>query len=315
MINGVIAGITWALETIILGIALAMSPFVSGEKALLLAPFISTFLHDAFSAIYMMLFNAIRGSLKEVLKILKTKNAKWLILASAIGGPVGMTGYVLAVKYMGASIGAVASAIYPAIGSVLAYFFLKEKIKWYQWIFLSLTLCGVFGLSYSPELNIENFYLGLCGVFMCSFGWGIEGVILSRCLKNTEVKSEYALQVRQTASALIYGIIVIPVLKGWEITAGLFTKENAYVLLVVAAAAFFATVSYLFYYKAIAKIGVSKAMGLNITYTAWAMLFTVIILHDYSMLNGMTLCCAIVVVICGIFAAADFKKIFNCSRR
>lgn len=314
MVTGISAGIMWALETIVLGIALAMTPFVSGEKALLLAPFVSTFLHDAMSAIYMMFFNAIRGNLREVLKILKTKSAKWLILASAVGGPVGMTGYVLAVNHMGASIGAVASAIYPAVGSVFAYIFLKEKIKWYQWIFLLLTLGGVFGLSYSPDLNIENFYLGLCGVFMCAFGWGIEGVILSKCLKNADIKSEYALQVRQTTSAVIYGLIVIPALSGWEITAGLFTRENAIVLPVIAAAAFFATVSYLLYYKTIAKIGVSKAMGLNITYTAWAMLFTVIIFHDYSALNFMTLSCAAVVVICGVFAAADFKKLFNCRR-
>ena len=39
-----------------------------------------------------------------------------------------MTGYVLSVANMGASIGAVASAIFPAIGAVLAYIFLKEKI-------------------------------------------------------------------------------------------------------------------------------------------------------------------------------------------
>lgn len=49
------------------------------------------------------------------------------MLAAVIGGPIGMTGYVLAINYMGASIGAVASAVFPAIGAILAYFFLKEK--------------------------------------------------------------------------------------------------------------------------------------------------------------------------------------------
>ena len=47
MIYGVLAGVTWALETIILGVALAMSPFVETEQAIFLAPFVSTFLHDA----------------------------------------------------------------------------------------------------------------------------------------------------------------------------------------------------------------------------------------------------------------------------
>ncbi len=276
MLTGIFAGVTWALETVILGIALSMAPFVSTAEAMLLAPFISTFVHDMFSAVYMFVINGVRHNLKGVLGILKSKNFKWMILASAIGGPVGMTGYVLAVNYMGASVGAVASAVYPAIGSVLAYLFLKEKIKWYQWIFLVLTLAGVFGLSYSPELNIKNFWLGLCGVFMCAFGWGIEGVILSKCLKDADVKSEYALHIRQTVSALIYGLIILPSLGGWKLTAGLFEKENALVLLIIAVAALCATVSYLLYYKTIGKMGVSKAMGLNITYTAWAMVFSAV---------------------------------------
>ncbi|MBQ7037302.1 MAG: DMT family transporter [Clostridia bacterium] len=311
MLSGIFAGITWALETVILGAALAMSPFISTEQGLFLAPFISTFMHDAFSAIYMLLFNGARRNLGAVFGMCKNKNFKWLVAASAIGGPVGMTGYVLAVNYMGASIGAVASAIYPAIGSVLAYFFLKEKIKWYQWVFLILTLMGVFGLSYSPEIDIKNFWIGLCGAFMCAFGWGIEGVILSKCLKDDSVKSEYALQIRQTVSALVYGLIIIPCLNGLEITGSLFLRENAAVLLIIATAALCATVSYLFYYKAIGTLGVSKAMGLNITYTAWSMLFMVVLFRDFSNISILTVSCAVVVVVCGVFAAADFKKIFS----
>lgn len=311
MITGICAGITWALETVILGIALSMTPFVSTGEGLLLAPFISTFIHDMFSAVYMFVLNCVGHRVKEMLKVLKNKNFKWMILASAIGGPVGMTGYVLAVNYMGTSVGAVASAIYPAIGSVLAYLFLKEKIKWYQWVFLLFTLAGVFGLSYSPDLNIKNFWLGLSGAFMCAFGWGIEGVILSKCLKDADIKSEYALNIRQAVSALVYGLVIIPLLGGWRFTIELFTEENVAIFLIIAAAALCATISYLFYYKTIDKMGVSKAMGLNITYTAWAMFFSTIILRDYSNLNFSTVICATIVVVCGVFAALDFREIFS----
>ena len=106
------------------------------------------------------------------------------MLAAVIGGPIGMTGYVLAINYMGASIGAVASAVFPAIGAILAYFFLKEKMQWYRWIFLLATLLGVYGLSYSPELNITDFWLGIVGAMMCAFGWGIEAVILAKCMQD-----------------------------------------------------------------------------------------------------------------------------------
>ena len=140
MISGIIAGITWAIATIVLGIALGKSSFCSTEQAIFLAPFVSTFLHDASSAIWSAVYNGVRGNLGNVQKAFKTKSGKWVMIAAIIGGPIGMTGYVMAVNYMGASIGAVASAIFPAIGTILAYIFLKEKMKWYQWIFLIFTL-------------------------------------------------------------------------------------------------------------------------------------------------------------------------------
>ena len=311
MLAGIIAGMTWALETVIIGIALGMSPFFSTEQAIFLAPFVSTFLHDACSAVWAFLYNAIRGNLKNVWKAFMTKSGKWVVAAAIIGGPVGMTGYVLAVNYMGASIGAVASAIFPAIGSVLAFIFLKEKMKWHQWVFLAVTLLGVYGLSYSPDLDIKNFWLGFAGALMCSFGWGIEAVILAKCLKDPEVTDEYALQIRQTTSALFYGIIILPILRAWGFTASLFTPSTGWLLPTIAIAALFATVSYLFYYKAISQIGASKSMALNVTYTAWAINFTVVFLRDTSVLSPLTIACAIVVLVCGIFAAADFKEIFS----
>lgn len=309
MFTGLLAGITWALETVILGIALLMSPFVATEQAILLAPFVSTFLHDLFSGVCLLIYNTVRGKAREFAKVFKSSSLKWLITASAIGGPVGMTGYVLAVNYMGASVGAVASAVYPAIGTLLAFLFLKEKVKWYRWVFLIFTMLGVFGLSYSPSLNLENFWLGILGAFMCAFGWGIEAVILAKCLKDPLIKNEYALNIRQLTSALIYGIIIIPLLGGWKFTLGLFVGNTGALLPTVAAAAVCATVSYLLYYETIGKVGASKAMALNITYTAWAIVFTVIIAGDLGVLNPFTLMCAGVVVICGILAATDLNKL------
>ena len=76
-------------------------------------------------------------------------------------------------------------------------------------------------------------------------------------------------------------------------------------------AAFFATLSYLCYYKAISRIGASKSMALNVTYGAWAIFFTVVILRDTSVLTPMTIFCALVVIVCSILSAADFKELFG----
>lgn len=308
MLTGILAGLTWAAETVTIGIALSLLPGTLGNAAFL-APFIATFLHDAFSALCMWVLNGVRGELGEVFKIFKTKDFKWLVLASAIGGPIGMTGYILAVNYMGASVGAIASAVYPAVGSVLAFFFLKEKIRPYQWVFIALTLLGVLGISYSPSLNIKSFWLGLAGAFMCAFGWGAEGVVLSKALKNNSIKTQHALLIRQTSSGLIYGVLVLPLLGAYRYAGTLFTGAGVHILGIICLAGLFATVSYLFYYKAISRMGVAKAMSLNITYTAWSLVLSAAVTHDYSALNPVTIGCGALVVVCGILTATDFKKL------
>ena len=69
MLAGIIAGITWALETVILGIALAMSPFCSIEQAVFLAPFVSTFLHDTCSAIWAWIYNGVSVKIFRIMLI------------------------------------------------------------------------------------------------------------------------------------------------------------------------------------------------------------------------------------------------------
>ncbi len=313
MFAGIIAGITWAVASYVLTLATGMEAF--SMQSLLFITFISTFIHDASSAIWATAYNGVRGNLKNVWNALvKTKSGKWVVVAAVIGGPVGMTGYVMALTYMGASVGAVASAVFPAIGAILAYIFLKEKMKWYQWVFLIATLAGVYGLSYSPDLNVENFWLGILGAAMCAFGWGIEAVILAKCLTDPEVKDEYALQIRQTTSALTYAIVILPFIKGWGFTVDLFTPETKWLIPTIVIAGLFATISYLYYYKAISQIGASKAMALNVTYCAWIAVIPMIL----SLLGGklpefnlLQIGCTVIVLVCGIFAAADFKEILK----
>ena len=302
MIAGIIAGITWAVETLLLGKAM------NSYEYILIVVLAFTFLHDAFSALFSCAYNGIRGNLPGVVRALKTRSGRFVALAAVIGGPVGMTGYVLSLANMGEAIGAVASAVFPAIGAVLAYFFLKEKMSWYRWVFLILSLLGVYGLSYSPEIHITNFWLGFVGTLMCAFGWGIEAVIIAKCVRDDAVTDEIALQIRQSTSALVYGIILLPLMKGWGFTLTLF-DGTGWLIPTVALAALFATASYLFYYRAISQIGASKSMALNITYSAWAVIFSIVFLRDTSLVNPVTLLCTLAVLVFGILAGADYKDL------
>lgn len=300
MFHGLLAGILWGLDTVVLGIALAMHPFISTEKAIVLAPFVSTFLHDICSAIWMFIYMVIKKQLRKVIDALKTKSGKYIIVAALLGGPIGMTGYVSAINYIGPGYTAIISAMFPAIGAVLSYIFLKEKMSKVQIVGLVISILSVIGLSYTSDGNMpENFFLGLICALLCAFGWAAEAVICAYGLKDPNITDEQALQIRQTTSAVTYAFVILPFMSGWDFTVSLIPTSICAIILL---SALFGTASYVMYYKAISKIGATKAMALNITYSAWSILFAFILLGIMPDIKSILLG---VVLICGSLVAAN----------
>lgn len=90
------SGLLWGLDTVILGIGLALAPYIGSAEALACASIAGSFLHDAFCAIWLFGYMGVRGRLKDTLAALKTRSGKVVIAGALLGGPIGMTGYVLA---------------------------------------------------------------------------------------------------------------------------------------------------------------------------------------------------------------------------
>lgn len=304
MLTGLLGGVLWAMDTVVLGIALAMTPFVETEEAVFLAPFVSTFLHDFFSTIWMLLYMGVRKQYKNVVRALKTKSGKFIMVGALLGGPIGMSGYVASINYIGPAYTAIISALYPAVGVLLSYIFLKEKMKIYQLLGLACSIGGVIGLSYTPGGGgVSNLPIGIACALLCVVGWGTEAVICAYGMKDPNVSDEQALQIRQATSAIFYGIIILPVLGGVKFAADLMFTEPS---LIILAAAFFGTTSYLCYYRAINRIGPSKALPLNITYTAWSIVFSILLLHTLPDMKSVV--CGIIVVAGSLVAACDFSE-------
>ena len=303
MITGLMAGVLWALDTVILGIALMMTPFVSTEQAVFLAPFVSTFLHDACSSIWMLIYMGIKKQYKNVIRALKTRSGKFIILGALLGGPIGMSGYVAAIKYIGPAYTAIISALFPALGAVLSYIFLKEKMSIVQILGLIVSIVGIIVLGYTPGGNvISNFALGFGCAILCCVGWASEAVICAYGLKDPDITDEQALQIRQLTSAIFYGVVILTVIKGWGFTVSLIPTNCMSIILL---SALFGTASYVCYYKAIATIGASKSMALNITYSAWSIVFSVILLRTLPDIKSII--CGVIIV-CGSLVAANGLK-------
>jgi drug/metabolite transporter (DMT)-like permease len=294
--SGVCSAFTWGLDTVLMAIVLSMSPFLP-EGAVFLAPFITAFFHDTFSSIWTFIYLGCKNQLGNLFKSMKTKSALFVVLAALMGGPVGMTGYLLAVKLIGPSYTAIISSLYPAVGAILAYFILKEKMNKKAWVGLIFAIIGVCVIGYSSGQNGTSIAGFLCAL-LCVFGWGSECVICAYGMKGDEVSSECALQIRQFTSAIVYGALIIPVVGGIGLS---FEILRTNVIWWIGATALSGTISYLFYYNAIYKIGATRAMGLNITYVVWSIIFDIVINgHEISL---KTIVCSIM-VIAGVYFVA-----------
>lgn len=291
--SGIISGILWGLDTVLTSIILNLSPFIETDKAIFLAPFISAFLHDMFSSMWMTIYMIINKQLLQVIKLLKTRSGKFICIASVFGGPIGMAAYLLSIKYIGAGYTASISSIYPAVGAFWAYLFLKEKLNIKGFVGLGLNIISVIILGYSPNhTSGGNYSLGFLLALICVLGWSLESVICAYGMKDDEVNPNQALQIRQLVSALFYGIIIIPIIGGINLTGEvIFSKLSVWICVI----ALIGTASYLFYYTAIDSIGPVKATGLNITYSIWAIIFDVIILGNPVTLK--LIICSILIII------------------
>ena len=305
---GLFSGILWGLDTVVLGIALSMSPYIGTTEAIAFAAIASSFLHDAGCAIWLMIYMGAKRRLKDTLAALKTRSGKVVMLGALLGGPIGMTGYVIAINNIGAAYTAIISAFYPALGAFLSFVLLKEKMDGKQIASLVAALVGVMAMGYisAGDSEMGNATLGLVGAVLAVIGWGSEAVLCAWGMRDDAVDNETALQIRETTSALVYGIVVLPLFGAWGFTA---SAAPSLATGVIALSALAGTASYLFYYKGISVIGAAKAMALNISYSAWAVVFGFVLQGTVPTPATVFFC---VLILAGtVLAASDWSELFG----
>ncbi|MDY3666011.1 DMT family transporter [Schaalia hyovaginalis] len=300
---GVFSGALWGLDTVILGIALAMAPFAGASQASMA----SALLHDAICALILFVYMGARGRLGRTLAAIRTRSGKAIALGAILGGPFGMTGYLIAINNIGPGYTAIISTFYPAVGTLLAYLFLKERMRPRQILALLVALAAIILIGYSSTGSTAsgNAVLGIVAALACVLGWGSEAVILAWGMRDDEVDEDSALQIRESTSALVYLLVVAPIagVLGFGIRA-IPTLGTG----VIALAALAGTASYLFYYTAINTVGASRGMALNISYSAWAVIFALLLIGTVPSVLQIV-CCMVILVGTVLAATPNWKEL------
>lgn len=311
-ISALSSGVAWSIDTILIGIILAKTPFIDTAEAVALAPFVSTFLHDSISAIWVSIYNMFRGEFKGVFKAITSRSGRYIMLAALMAGPLGMTAYMLSIKYVGPAYAASITAFYPALGALLAFIFLKEPMNGRIWSGIILSIIGVIILGYSPSqisAGGTTFLIGVGFALLTVVGWALESVICAYGMKD-DVTPEQALNIRQLTSGIFYAIILMPILKGYPIVIETVKSFN---IVTIGITALVGTMSYLFYYNAINMIGAARSTALNITYSMWAIVIQVLFMG--MKLNGQLLLGSIIVITGSILVAVNPKELLGASKK
>lgn len=302
---GVVSGATWGLDGVILGIALAMAPFTDGIS-LYAGALAGACMHDGIAGFWLFLYNLFTGKWREYARTIRTKPGMIVVLGALFGGPIAMSGYLVGINLAGATYSLAITAMYPAIGAILAVFILKERITLRVWIGIFTCITGAIIVGWTPpdSTAYPHFYLGLALSLLATFGWGMEGVLSTFGMDM--VDPDIAIGIREATSFFVYLTVILPLAAGMVIFWQAFSHN---VIWFMAIAGLAGGVSYLMWYRALNTTGVGRAMALNVTYALWAIVFGYFLTDleiTFSLIAG-----ALVITFGTVLVVANPKELFN----
>ena len=273
--TGILSGMTWGLDTVLIGVAIAMTPFVENPILLIGGTVICSMLHDVFAALWM--------------PAIKSKDGLFCVLGALFGGPLAMTFYMLAIAKGGAALTAIVTACYPLLGSAMAMVILKEKVRLRGWLGLLICILGIIYIGYTPGSEADvNVIGGIMLATVAAIGWATEGVVCGYGMKDGNVDPQLALLIRELTSGIVYLLIIVPLMVGGykEMVIGtmaVFSDTICWLTLLFTA--LIGMSSFFCWYTAIDLIGAAKALCLNVTYSFWAVVFTFFLVGTVLSIN------------------------------
>jgi drug/metabolite transporter (DMT)-like permease len=225
-------------------------------------------LNALFAVLSLIIWNGCLLRLNELGRTIKNFNlcSKWLLAGSVLGGPVAIFGSFMAMAFIGSAFAAVASLLYPVVGSVAAFLWYGEKITSRASIGIFIIIVGsisIFGGKFIHDIHSAGGlqWLGYLGGLMAASGWGLEGAIAGIGLEFSE--SDTGLTARFIFELLFWWLIIIPIfaMTGfpmYEYATAVFQPVPLMVLTFTGLASGFC---YVTWYKSFPLIGVGRGQG------------------------------------------------------
>lgn len=302
---GFVSAITFGLYSTVSAYAMGLEPMV-GVASVFAVPFVASAINDSIAAIWLVIFNTMKGRFKEIGRSLCVFPGLMVILGALFGGPIANGAYLIGIASAGAAAIPI-SALFPMFGAIFARMFLKQQISRRVAIGMGICIVGAIMISLDGGGDVgNNFTLGIICALIAAIGWGLEGVFSA--FGMSMIDSNIAITIRQGVSGIVFITVVLPIFNA----LGLFGEvlQSPKIMIIIAIGALFAAVSFLSWYIANSKVGVATGMSLNSTYVLWGVIFSAIFLN--TTLSPMMILGAIIITAGAIIVSVNpfefFKK-------
>jgi drug/metabolite transporter (DMT)-like permease len=247
---------------------------------------------DCAAALFLLARSTVVGSLREILGLVTSPRALPVAACSLLGGPIFMGGYVAGVILAGPSYALTATATYPVFGALFAQR-LHQRLGRVAWLGVIATALGAALTVFDASLSADGTrtLVGVVIALSAAAGLALEGIVATYVMAN--VGADTTMAVRELFSAMMFAVAVSLVPAGISTTLTVAQTHDVYLPIIVAG--FIGGYSFAIWYRSIRKIGVARAMALNITYAMWGVLFAAAL--DLSTPNMLAVAgCAIVTI-------------------
>jgi drug/metabolite transporter (DMT)-like permease len=261
-VDGLLSGATWG----VVGVLLPGSARLSGASLLATSVAVAT-LFAAAAAFFLLVRSAVAGSLVDVARVLTSRRVLAVGVCSVLGGPLFMGGYIAAIILAGPSHALTATATYPVIGAILARFLLRQRLNRIGWLGVLVTAVGatLIALDASGSDNSVQVLVGVGLALAAAAAVALEGIVATRAMVGLDTNTVMA--VRELVAAAMFGVVLLAVPGGIATAGGLLA--DAGLLVPIGCAGMIGGYSYAIWYRSIRRIGVARAMALNISYALW----------------------------------------------
>ncbi len=226
----------------------------------------------------------VRHKFRDYVRLLRSKAFFRIMPAALFAGPLGLVPFAIASRYS-VSVATSISAFYPALGSIIAMFWFKEKLTPVKFMGILFSIAGVVVISGFSGLHPVGIFLAV----FASVGYSLELVFGYRLMAE-DVDSDVSLALKQTSAIALYTIMLAVLLlipgnldfftnlvrmidfsTAFSFTQGMLGNPLL-ISAVFILASFFNAMAYVCYSGGMNNCGVSTASSLNIAYGIWTIL-------------------------------------------